>query len=242
MSDRIRILIADDHALLREALRAVLNLEEDLEVVGEAESGPQAVAVAEQVRPDVVLLDIDMPGAPASTVRQLLNRPDPPCVVMLSMYEDPEFVQFLLGLGISGYLQKNVSRQHLVSVIRTLRYSDQVALSVSRASMTYQGRQANVLSEREREVLKLAAAALSNRQIALRLAITEGTVKRHMSNIFQKLDAVSRIDAVNKAAALESPEGTNPSPPNWSTGTSGSRLKGPSATPQPGSPRGRRFE
>lgn len=199
---QLRILIADDHTILRESLREILEAEPDLVVVGEAGTNQEAVSVAASRSPDLVLLDIEMPGGPATTtVRQMLGQPQPPKVVILSMYEDPEFVQSMLGLGVSGYLHKNITRQHLVSVLRTLSHTDRVAVAVSRGAVRAGLARREALSSRELEVLELVAQAMSNRQVASRLAVTEGTVKRHLRNIFEKLGAVSRIDAVNKAVA-----------------------------------------
>lgn len=204
----IRILLADDHAILRETLRESLEAEEDLVVVGEVGDGLGAAVACAELCPDVVLLDIDMPGPPvATTVRKLRSIVPQVRIVILSMYDSAQFVQELLQLGIRGFLSKGVSRQHLVSVIRsTMRDDGGVLLSLSHPNTV--GGAADPkkpdeqsLSERERELLELVAQALSNRQIATRLGITEATVKRHLHNIFTKLGAVSRIDAVNKAVA-----------------------------------------
>jgi DNA-binding NarL/FixJ family response regulator len=199
---QITIMLVDDHAILRETLRESLNAEPGFEVVADVGDGTQAVAAARGLRPDLVLLDIDMPGIPTALTVQRLHEASP-CtrVVILSMYDSSEFVQDLLRLGVRGYLSKDVSRQHLVSVIRsTMRDDQSVLISVSRPPVLGGGGDGDVLlSTRERGLLELVAQALSNRQIASALGITEGTVKRHLHNIFGKLGAVSRIDAVNKA-------------------------------------------
>jgi DNA-binding NarL/FixJ family response regulator len=152
----------------------------------------------------VVLLDVEMPGhEPVQTVRQLAAMTPAPKVIILSMYDDPKLVHDLLKIGVYGYLHKGVSRQDLVLAIRGVSRSRQrVTISVPWESAADD--QPDVLSSREQEVLSLVASALSNRQIAGRLAISEGTVKRHMRNIFAKLGAVSRLDAVNKATAAAS--------------------------------------
>ncbi|KJS55157.1 LuxR family transcriptional regulator [Streptomyces rubellomurinus subsp. indigoferus] len=203
-SDRIRILVADDHLVLRDALCEMLDNEPDFEVVARAEDGPSAVRLAAAHHPHVVLLDIEMPNhRPQNTVRDLLQQDPAINVVVLSMYDDPHLVQELLALGIRGYLHKSVTRESLASAIRNLRQANRrtVTISVSSHSLAASGDDGKLLSARELEVLTQVAAALSNRQIAVRLSITEGTVKRHMRNIFTKLGAVSRIDAVNKAVA-----------------------------------------
>ena len=206
--DRIRILVADDHTLLREALCELLRAEEDFDVVADAGDARAAIRLAAQTRPDVALLDIQMPynEDPAATVRHLLQRQPELRIIILSMDDHPVLVRQLLALGVRGYLHKSASRQTLSAAIRERADSGRRTVTVSVASgalqpdtrLTTRGR----LSEREIEVLGLVAAALSNRQIGARLGITEGTVKRHLRNLFEKLDAVSRLDAVNKAVAL----------------------------------------
>jgi DNA-binding NarL/FixJ family response regulator len=201
--DRTSILIVDDHALLREGLREILQRQDDMRVVSEAADSVTAVALAEREHPDIVLLDIEIPGGTAtSTVSEIRSRSPGSDVIILSMYEGPQLVQALLTAGIRGYLLKSVHWQELVVAIRAVRTDRQrVVLGVSSASLGY-ARPASALSDREREVLALVAEALSNGQIASRLSLTEATVKRHLRNIFVKLGAVSRIDAVNKAAEL----------------------------------------
>jgi DNA-binding NarL/FixJ family response regulator len=206
MSDdgRTTVLIADDHALVREGLREILNTQADLRVVGEAADHPATLALAAAEQPDIVLLDIDMPaGDVTSTVRQLHARAPRTRVIILSMYEGPALVRDLLAADIRGYLLKSIHWQELVVSIRSVRAdNDRIVLGVSRESLRYaeQGASPGKLSEREREVLELVAQALSNPQIAIRLNVTEATVKRHLRNIFIKLGAVSRLDAVNKAS------------------------------------------
>jgi DNA-binding NarL/FixJ family response regulator len=199
-----RILMVDDHTLLRQAVREILDAEPDMHVIAEAGSSDEAVQMAGRARPDVVLLDVEIPGDDVRMTTRRLARCSPTSrVLILSMYDEPQLVQDLLTLGVRGYLLKSVTRQELVSAIRCVRNDDgRVVLSVSRRSLAHtEGTGSNVLSSREVEVLVLCAQALSNAQIGARLSITEGTVKRHLRNVFAKLGAVSRIDAVNKAAA-----------------------------------------
>ena len=209
MAEPIRILLADDHTLLREALRDALTTDPGLAVVAEAGDGEAAVRLARTHRPQVVLLDVEMPGHHApTTVEQLLRHCPGIRVIIVSMSDEPQTVRELLAAGASCYLHKSVSLPTLISAVRAVvRQEPQdrsVLLSVPREALAAEpARPAapGVLSAREEEVLALVAEALSNRQISSRLGITEGTVKRHLRNIFGKLDAVSRIDAVNKAAA-----------------------------------------
>jgi DNA-binding NarL/FixJ family response regulator len=162
------------------------------------------VALASRIRPDIALLDIEMPEDPMiTTVRQLQGVSPRSRVVVLSVHDAPELISSMLRTGVRGYLHKGVSKEDLFTAIRSVWADDQrVTVSVFRDSMIRVGGPDRTLSGREREVLSFVAQAMSNRQIARRLAITEGTVKRHLSNIFDKLDAVSRIDAVNKAAEI----------------------------------------
>jgi DNA-binding NarL/FixJ family response regulator len=204
MANMTRIVVIDDHTLLRQALREILDCEPDMRVVGEAGNSDDAVQLIARARPDVVLLDVEIPGDDVRTTMRRVRRCSPDSrVLVLSMYDEPQLVQDLLTLGVRGYLLKSVSRHELVSAIRSVRSDEaRVVLAVSRRSLA-QADPANpaILSSREIEVLLLAARAMSNAQIGARLSITESTVKRHLRNVFAKLGAVSRIDAVNKAAA-----------------------------------------
>jgi two-component system nitrate/nitrite response regulator NarL len=202
----LRILVADDHTVLRQALCDLLDLEPRFEVVAQADSGESTVRLAERWQPDVVLLDIEMPSNdPPTTVRRLLTRDPTLRIVVLSMYDTPDLVRQFLYLGVHAYIHKSASMETLTSAILAPRMDQQrtVTITVSPGSLLAADpvTQKNGLSARELEVLTSVADALSNRQIATRLNITEGTVKRHLRNIFGKLGAVSRIDAVKKATA-----------------------------------------
>jgi DNA-binding NarL/FixJ family response regulator len=201
--DPTRVLIVDDHMLVREGLRRILQAQDDVEVVGEAGDSAAAVATAARERPDVVLLDVEIPGGEATaTVRKLRNASPGSRVIILSMHEGPRLVQELLDAGIRGYLLKSIHWQELVLAIRTVHLDpDRVVLGVSGQSLRQgPGEGPMALSAREREILGLVGEALSNGQIASRLSLKEATVKRHLRNVFVKLGAVSRLDAVNKAA------------------------------------------
>lgn len=204
----IRILAADDHTLLRTALAELLNAEDDLQVVAQASSGRALAELVERHQPHVLLLDVEMPDHhPRAAVRGLLERFPALRIIILTMYDDQPLVHELLQLGARGYLHKSVSRAALLSAVRNAaREDDQITILVPRSGYTAGGdhtheQETGPVSPREREVLTCVAEAMSNRQIAARLGITEGTVKRHLRNIFDKLEAVSRIDAVNKALA-----------------------------------------
>lgn len=206
MNDRdgqITILIVDDHALVREGLREILETQSDMRVVGEAENSATTVTLAAEKQPDVILLDVQIPGDEVTvTVRRIRDRSPASRVIILSMYEGPQLVQELLAAGIRGYLLKSIHWQELAVAIRAIHAdSGRIILGVSRESLSYPQPEPaqGTLSARELEVLGLVAQALSNGQIASRLNLTEATVKRHLRNIFAKLGAVSRLDAVNKA-------------------------------------------
>ncbi|GES21518.1 DNA-binding response regulator [Acrocarpospora pleiomorpha] len=194
----------DDHALFREGLREILESTPDLAIVGEAGNSADAVQLVEDTRPNVVLLDVEIPGDEVTeTVTRIRALSSCTQIIILSMYDGPQLLTRLLAAGISGYLLKSIHRHELIAAVRSV-YEDpgRVVLAVSRTSLAQvEGPQAGVLTDKEKEILQLAAQALSNLQIARRLGLAEATVKRHMRNIFVKLNAVSRIDAVNKALA-----------------------------------------
>lgn len=203
-ANKIRIVLADDHTMVREGISELFGLEPDLEVVAEAGSGPQVLAAVKATRPDVVLLDVEMPNHDVTVTLSQIRRISPRTkVVILTMHEEHQLVRGLLSRGAHAFLVKTVSRRDLVSTIRSVMGDEErVVLAVSRDSLQRMSDpDACRLSDRQIEVLSLVAQALSNAQIAARLSITEGTVKRHLRNIFLKMGAVSRLDAVNKAVA-----------------------------------------
>lgn len=202
----ITILLADDHTLFREGVREILGATKGLAVVGEAQSGKEACGKAVELRPHVVVLDVEMPGQSVrETITQLRDVSPRSRVVVLTMHDDIVLARELLSLGASAYLVKGSTRHELISAIHSVvvdRGPGHVVLSVSQQGLErFDQVPGENLSAREREVLALAAEALSNSQIARRLSIAEGTVKRHLRNIYDKLGAVSRLDAVNKANA-----------------------------------------
>lgn len=201
----LRILIVDDHELFRDGLREILAAYPDFVVAGEAGSQGEALAqVAADPSIDVMLLDVGIPDGPVAAtvtaVREL--RPDL-SVIILTMYNDGDILRSLLSLGIRGYILKTASRHELASAIQATRSKgNKVTLAVD-PEILVEGRGPEGpprLSQPEADVLRLAARALTNAQIGRELSLSEPTVKRHMRGIFAKLGAVSRIDAVNKAA------------------------------------------
>jgi DNA-binding NarL/FixJ family response regulator len=202
-ADPTTVLIVDDHALVREGVRGILEAQDDMRVVGQAGDSTSTLLLAAEEQPDVVLLDIEIPGGEVTTTVHQIHSCSPQSrVIILSMYEGPQLVQALLAAGIRGYLLKSIHWQELAVAIRAIHAdSGRIILGVSRESLSYPQQEPaqGTLSARELEVLDLVAQALSNGQIASRLNLTEATVKRHLRNIFAKLGAVSRLDAVNKA-------------------------------------------
>jgi len=203
LTDPIRIMIASGHRLLGEALAELLTNQREFVVVGNASDSESAFRLAEQTLPAIVLVDLDTSRNPERTVRQLLQLAPTSRVIVLGAHADPGFAQRMLALGAHGYLHKAIGRQDLILAIYQIITSRRTVtvLDSPAGSPEPPDAPSGPLTEREREVLVLVARALSNRQIAIRLKITEGTVKRHLRNIFGKLGAVSRLDAVNKAGA-----------------------------------------
>ena len=205
MADRrIRVLLADDHAMFRQGIREMLSTDEEIEVVGEAGDGREALALAEKLEPDVVLLDVEMPlmGAKQAMERMLESSP-PPRVVIVTMYDDPRLVRELIGLGAVAYLVKSATMEELHAAVHTAANSpigpekDIVIVAPQRTFGNPAA--ADGLSERELEVLLMVARGMSNQQIAISLHLSEATVKRHLANIYPKIGVSSRGEAVRKA-------------------------------------------
>ena len=203
----IRVLLVDDHTMFRQGLKEMLSTDEQMTIVGEAGNGSEAVALAGNEKPDVVILDVEMPGiSAAETVDGLLGLSPAPKVLIVSMYDSPRLVRDLLGRGASGYLVKSASLEELVAAVRRAARNPQnrsggnVILAVPRAVLE-QVRDGDEerLSRREQEILLLAARGLSNRRIAHHLHISEATVKRHLANVYEKMGVGSRGEASQKA-------------------------------------------
>ncbi|MFF4156668.1 response regulator [Streptomyces sp. NPDC001678] len=196
-----RIVLADDHALFREALGDLLNAQPTLRVVGHASDGVEAIRLTAVHQPDLLLLDLQMPGSHGPlTIRTVLETAPRTRILLLSAFAEPYEADELLAAGAREFLHKGIRRELLLAAIaRTVDGDRHGMLSPPPVATAPHGHAVEPLSRREHEVLVGAAAAMSNRQIAERLAVTEGTIKRHLHNVFRKLGAVSRIDAVNKA-------------------------------------------
>jgi DNA-binding NarL/FixJ family response regulator len=199
----IRILLAEDQTLLRQALRTILDLEPGLQVVGEAADGEEAVQRAIALKPDIVLMDIQMPVRSGVEATALITAACPQTrVVVLTTFDYDEYVFDAIKGGAMGYLLKDVPAPELIDTIRRVRQGESfIQPSVASKVLLEYGRRPRLpsgeeLTEREREVLQLLAAGASNREIGEKLYLAEGTVKNHVSNILGKLHAANRTQAV----------------------------------------------
>jgi DNA-binding NarL/FixJ family response regulator len=200
----LRILIADDQHLVRAGFRTILGIQPDLEVVGEAADGTEAVAMAADLEPDVILMDIRMPGLDGiEATRRIVSRGQPR-VLILTTYDLDEYVYDALEAGASGFLLKDTSPEQLTAAVRMVSQGDALlAPSITRrlveefaASRARPTSVLDQLSGREREVFTLVAHGLSNREIAAKLFVGETTVKTHVTRILTKLGLRDRVQAV----------------------------------------------
>ncbi|MCQ8194860.1 response regulator [Streptomyces rugosispiralis] len=198
---RIRVLLVDDHQVVRRGLRTFLQVQDDIEVVGEASDGEEGVARAEELRPDVVLMDVKMPGLDGiEALRVLRDLDNPARVLVVTSFTEKRTVVPALRAGAAGYVYKDVDPEALARAIRSVHsghvlLQSEVALALlSQEDGGGQGRGGS-LTEREREVLALIAEGRSNREIARALVLSEKTVKTHVSNILMKLDLADRTQA-----------------------------------------------
>ena len=204
MADVIRVLICDDHAVVRQGLATFLDLQDDIEIAGEAADGADAVAKAASLQPDVVLMDLVMPQLDGVEAIRRIRAADPDAkIIVLTSYADDEKIFSAIRAGASGYLMKDVSPQDLAKAIRMARDGDPLLHpDVARRLMDHvshpepPGAAALArLTAREVEVLRLIARGLANKEIARELVLSEKTVKTHVSNLLQKLDLGDRTQA-----------------------------------------------
>jgi DNA-binding NarL/FixJ family response regulator len=195
----IRVLVVDDHQVVRHGLRTFLDIQDDIEVVGEAADGAQAVEQAEVLRPDVMLLDLQLPSVDGvEALRMLRDRDNPTRVLVLTSFTEPAKVVPALRAGAAGYLFKDVDPEALAQAIRAV-HAGQVLLEPEVAAALLKGESADgrvdSLTDREREVLVEIARGRSNREIARALVLSEKTVKTHVSSILAKLGLADRTQA-----------------------------------------------
>ncbi|MFH8577832.1 response regulator transcription factor [Streptomyces zaomyceticus] len=199
---RIRVLLVDDHQVVRRGLRTFLEVQDDIEVVGEASDGAEGVARAEELRPDVVLMDVKMPGTDGiEALKRLRGLDNPARVLVVTSFTEQRTVIPALRAGASGYVYKDIDPDALAGAIRSVHAGHVLlqpeaagALLAQDDSPVGTGR-GPALTEREREVLGLIADGRSNREIARALVLSEKTVKTHVSNILMKLDLADRTQA-----------------------------------------------
>ncbi|HHX50799.1 MAG TPA: response regulator transcription factor [Clostridia bacterium] len=207
--NKIRIVVVDDHPLLREGLIKILSLEDTLEVVGEAGDGETAVQVVEELQPQVVLMDINLPGMDGIQACKAIKSKYPEIqVIALTIYDDDKHVLEIVRAGANGYLLKDVEPDNLLRAIKEAaagkaplhpKIAGKLLNEYSRIAHTLETAEQEVLTPREREVLSLIAKGTTNRLIAKELFISEKTVKNHITNIFRKLEVKDRTEAVVEA-------------------------------------------
>lgn len=203
----IRILLVDDHPLLRKALRDVIETEPGLEVIGEADDGAQAIRMTEEYDPDIIIMDISMPVMDGVTATKRIKAAHPLKVVLiLTVHTDVVTVFKILQAGASGYLVKSVFGREVINTIRAVMSGDMVlAPGISEQVLKYalrsftppsQPRTSDIITTRELEILTFAAKGMANKEIARRLGVSEGTIKNHFVELFHKLSVRSRTEAI----------------------------------------------
>jgi DNA-binding NarL/FixJ family response regulator len=204
----IRVLVADDQALVRGGFRLILDLQEDIEVIGECSDGREAIEQARALQPDVVLMDIRMPGLDGlEATKQLLSDADPPHVLMLTTFDLDQYVYDAMRMGASGFLLKDVRPEQLADAVRVVAAGDTLlAPAVIRRLVeqyvrrpppgTRKPERLAVLTDRELDVLRIMARGRSNAEIAAELFLSETTVKTHITHLFTKLGLRDRAQAV----------------------------------------------
>ena len=214
----IRILLVDDHTLFRSGIRLLLQRNLDFEVVGEASDGLEAVKRAKELKPDIVLLDLHMPGLSGLDVIGLILQDRPAChVVLLTVSEDAEDLALALKKGAAGYLLKNIDADYLLQALRSVMQADAVISPEMTAKLVASFRRVQAptesnskkLTPREREMLAQLSLGLSNKEIARKLAVAESTVKIHLQSILKKLELNNRVQAA--IYAVEHGLSANPS-------------------------------
>ncbi len=205
MSDRLHIAIVDDHPLFREGVAQALSRQPDIEVVAEGESAEDALAIAATRLPDIMLLDVSMPGGGVNAARQIARAYPVVKIVMLTVSQDEDDVTEALRAGAQGYVLKGVAARDLVEILRSVASGGAYVTPSLAAGLLYDLTSPSKsqrptsplddLTERERQILERVAAGDSNKEIGAELGVTEKTVKHHMSNILQKLQVRNRVEA-----------------------------------------------
>ena len=203
-SGTIRVLLADVHTMFRQGLAGVLASYAGMEVVAEAPNDADALKLARDLSPDVVIMQVQLPFSRAvQTLEAMRSFPHPPKIVIVTMFESPRYIRELTGVGVSAYLLKTTSADHLVAAVRAAVFdpgSENIVIGMPPEMLEETGRGAEgVLTARELELLLLVARGLSNVQIASSLHLAEATVKRHLANVYEKMGVHSRGEASREA-------------------------------------------
>ena len=203
----IRVHLADDHTMFRQGLESILSSQEGVEVVGTSSTGPEAAAIVAETKPDVIVTQLDMQPRGAEEIISGLREASPDSrIVVLTLWDNLRYVQAIAKMGIDAYLHKTSSAEELVATIGSVTSPSargNAVISMPRGMLERLGDEpAGALSERETEVVVLAARGLSNRLIGKELHISEATVKRHLANVYEKIGVHSRNEAV-RAAIVE---------------------------------------
>jgi len=204
---QLTVLLVEDHAIVREGTRAMLERDDSVVIVGEAQDGASAVAMARTLRPDVVLTDLELPIIDGLEVtRQIRARPDAPKVLVLSACDDPDCVRDAIAAGANGYLIKRATSRDIVTAMHAVSRGELVihpAVARDFFSGTGSVARRNGLTEREMDVLRLAATGARNKEIGDRLGLSTRTIEAHFTTIFNKLGVSSRTEAVVRVVAPE---------------------------------------
>lgn len=206
MSDKIHVVVVDDHPLFREGVATILGAEPDIEVVGQGTTAEEAVRLASELLPDIILLDLDLPGSGLNAARIIADTCPVTKIVILTVSEADDHLVAALKVGARAYILKGVAGRELVRILRSVCAGESYVPPVLAASLLMEmseagsrgSRPANPLdelTERERQILEHVAAGLSNKEIGLQLHLTEKTVKHYMTNILQKLQVRNRVEA-----------------------------------------------
>ncbi|NLK86478.1 MAG: response regulator transcription factor [Clostridiaceae bacterium] len=206
MGNRISVLIADDHSMLRQGLKQILELESDIEVIAQASNGSEAIQLAKEHRPDVILMDINMPGINGlQAIKQIKDEELTSRIIVLTIHEDREYLFKTLQMGAEGYVLKDAEPKVLIDAIRNVHsgrsyiqpnMTMELVKEFNRVTLHEKEKHGdNNLTSREIEVLELIAEGMINKEIAKTLFISEKTVKNHVSNIFRKLNVSDRTQA-----------------------------------------------
>lgn len=203
--EKIKILIADDHSLVREGLKQILELESDMQIVGQAGDGEEAIMLLQQTKPDIVILDINMPKMNGiQTLRRMKDMDYTTKIIMLTFHEEEEYIRETLNLGANGYVLKDAESESLTKAIREV-YNGGTSTPTHIMNSNFEEqflhgktnseKEKRKLTKREYEVLTLIAEGISNKEIASRLFISEKTVKNHVSSVFKKIGVSDRTQA-----------------------------------------------